>query len=298
MQRGVARTATADQDLGRRRAVVVDRLGDAARGEREQRRLDVDVRHAAAGEPRVEPAGVEEVASGALRRREPREYGSDSSAASSPASTRPRRAQAPSRRTARRGGARATGRAARCRDRCRSRAPCPRGGRSVTLAMPPTLTTTRWTGPPNSAAWNAGTSGAPWPPAATSRLRKSATTVMPQRSATRAGLLSCSVQPSSGRWRIVWPWTPAATIVAAPPRPRRAAACDDRVRVEVGERIGGARGARELVGAGCLQREELVRQRGGERQRGGSRAPERPPAAKSATTASTPSRLVPDITPA
>ena len=30
----------------------------------------------------------------------------------------------------------------------------------------------------NSAAWNAGTSGAPCPPAAMSRLRKSATTVM------------------------------------------------------------------------------------------------------------------------
>ena len=128
-------------------------------------------------------------------------------------------------------------------------------------------------GSPNSAAWNAGTSGAPCPPAATSRLRKSATTRMPASSASRAGLLSCSVQPSSGRWR-------TRLAVARRRRRRRAAATPaprehvgDRVRIGVGERVGGARRARDLVGAGSLQREQLGAQRGGERHvRGGDRA--------------------------
>src|SRR3989442_857481 len=37
-----------------------------------------------------------------------------------------------------------------------------------------------------------------------SRARKSATTVTPARSATRAALLSCTVQPSGGLWRTVY----------------------------------------------------------------------------------------------
>ena len=48
-------------------------------------------------------------------------------------------------------------------------------------------------GSANTARWNAGTSGAPWPPAATSRLRKSATTSMPHSSASSAALSNCSV---------------------------------------------------------------------------------------------------------
>ena len=56
--------------------------------------------------------------------------------------------------------------------------------------MPPRLSTpTAASGRANSARWNAGTSGAPWPPAATSRLRKSATTSMPVSSASSAGVV-------------------------------------------------------------------------------------------------------------
>ena len=54
--------------------------------------------------------------------------------------------------------------------------PC--AGSSVKLAMPPRLSTARSSfASCSSAAWKAGTSGAPWPPAATSRRRKSATVV-------------------------------------------------------------------------------------------------------------------------
>ena len=45
----------------------------------------------------------------------------------------------------------------------------------------------------NQAWWKKGASGAPWPPAATSRLRKSAITSIPVSSASRAGWFSCSV---------------------------------------------------------------------------------------------------------
>ena len=75
----------------------------------------------------------------------------------------------------------------------------------------------------------------------------------------------------------------------------------DRVGIGVGQRIRRARGARELVAAGALQRQQL----GGEvaRERDLHRRQQRRTAApaagaKSAMTASTPSRLVPDITPA
>jgi hypothetical protein len=66
-------------------------------------------------------------------------------------------------------------------------------GRQVTLPMPPRLTTTRLCALSNAAAWKAGTSGAPWPPAATSRERRSATTSMPVSSAMVAGAFNCSV---------------------------------------------------------------------------------------------------------
>ena len=80
--------------------------------------------------------------------------------------------------------------------------------------MPPTLSTARAVDPPNTASWNAGTSGAPWPPAATSRPRKSQTTSMPQASASSAPLFSWIVKPvpsnSPGRCRTVWPCEPTA----------------------------------------------------------------------------------------
>ena len=61
---------------------------------------------------------------------------------------------------------------------------------------------------------SAGTSGAPWPPAAISRLRKSATTaVLPVSSASKAAIASCKRVPAVGRWRRVCPWQPMARIV-------------------------------------------------------------------------------------
>ena len=60
--------------------------------------------------------------------------------------------------------------------------------------MPPMLSTPmRLARRPNQAWWKKGASGAPWPPAATSRLRKSATTSMPVSSASSAGWHSWSV---------------------------------------------------------------------------------------------------------
>ncbi len=68
-------------------------------------------------------------------------------------------------------------RAARCPGRSRSQAlAAAHAGRNVTLLMPPMLTMARGRSAAKTTAWNAGTSGAPWPPAARSRLRKSATT--------------------------------------------------------------------------------------------------------------------------
>ncbi len=66
----------------------------------------------------------------------------------------------------------------------------PRAGSPVRLLIPPTFTTARGSSPRNAAAWKAGASGAPWPAAATSRLRKSATTSMPVNSASAAGALT------------------------------------------------------------------------------------------------------------
>ena len=73
-----------------------------------------------------------------------------------------------------------------------------------------------------------------------------------------------------------------------------------RFRVEVGQREGGARRAGELVGPDACSASSSARSAVGQRQVGGAEhAAARPGAgAKSATTASTPSRLVPDITPA
>ena len=60
---------------------------------------------------------------------------------------------------------------------------------------------------PNAQRWNAGTSGAPWPPSAISALRKSATTVHCVSIARVPGSPSCRVNgtAASGRCRIVCP---------------------------------------------------------------------------------------------
>ena len=75
----------------------------------------------------------------------------------------------------------------------------PPGGTQVTLPMPPMFCTARlscWS--PNNSASPHDASGAPWPPAAMSRGRKSATVVTPSRSAITDGSASCSVER-------VWP---------------------------------------------------------------------------------------------
>ena len=56
-------------------------------------------------------------------------------------------------------------------------------------------TSTVWLGLRKTPWWNAGTKGAPWPPAATSRLRKSATTRMPVSSANKAGFAVAVCSP-------------------------------------------------------------------------------------------------------
>ena len=115
----------------------------------------------------------------------------------------------------------------------------------------------------------------------------------------RAGLLSCSVQPSSGRWRSVWPWTPGGDHVRRG-RVRRRQGGGDRVRVGVGQRIGGAHRARELVVARHAAAPAARRRGRAQTERALPRAATQGlavPEAKSATTASTPSMLVPDITP-
>jgi hypothetical protein len=57
-----------------------------------------------------------------------------------------------------------------------------------------------------------GTSGAPCPPAATSRTRKSLTTSMPSRSAMTAASPSCQVECGAS-CQIVWPCYPIARTV-------------------------------------------------------------------------------------
>ena len=79
-------------------------------------------------------------------------------------------------------------RAARCRARRRRRSRRPSGSRSRRGSARP--------GPGRPASRSASsseTSGAPWPPAATSRARRSETTGTPVRSAIHAGWPTCSV---------------------------------------------------------------------------------------------------------
>src|SRR6266566_1157396 len=81
----------------------------------------------------------------------------------------------------------------------------PRRGTQVTFAMPPMLRSSRpRCGWPNNITSASGTSGAPCPPAATSRDRKSLTTRAPTRSAITAGSPSWSVA-RPGSCQIVCP---------------------------------------------------------------------------------------------
>ena len=100
----------------------------------------------------------------------------------------------------------------------------PRGGTTVMLPMPPRFCRPRHSvGDEKSIASAIGTSGAPWPPAATSRTRKSLTTSMPVRSAMTAASPVCQVE-CPGSCQIVCPCeaiaemssraTPASAITA------------------------------------------------------------------------------------
>ncbi len=97
----------------------------------------------------------------------------------------------------------------------------PSGASRLRLAMPPRLSTARSSSLlPSIARWNAGISGAPCPPAATSRRRKSATAAMPVSSAMRLASPICQVKAGTdaGRWRMVCPCEPIArTCVRSTP---------------------------------------------------------------------------------
>ena len=93
----------------------------------------------------------------------------------------------------------------------------------VTLPMPPMFCSARHESPANSSASAMGTSGAPCPPAATSRTRKSLTTSTPVRSAITADSPICqvacggacqSVCPCEAMARISSRGTPASAITA------------------------------------------------------------------------------------
>ena len=107
----------------------------------------------------------------------------------------------------------------------------------VTLPMPPMFCSARHSSPENSNASAIGTSGAPCPPAATSRTRKSLTTSTPVRSAITAASPSCHVECGAS-CQIVWPCEPIARTSAlahaglgdARRRRRRRANCRDRTR--------------------------------------------------------------------
>jgi hypothetical protein len=109
--------------------------------------------------------------------------------------------------------------AARSPDPCRSPRTARRGVQQREIAMPPRLQHgASLVGCASHAAWNAGASGAPSPPAATSRRRKSRTVVIRVRSAIGVGSPHCSVNAgrARGRCRSVWPWLPIAATDSGP----------------------------------------------------------------------------------
>ncbi len=121
------------------------------------------------------------------------------------------------------------------------------------------LTTARGCDDAKTVAWNAGTRGAPCPPAAMSRLRKSATTSMP----VRFGQPRRSVQLE--RVAGVRP-VPDGLSVRANRRDLRCSDArigehsSDRVGVDLRERYGGHPRALDLVRSGTRQFEQFVAQ--------------------------------------
>ena len=101
--------------------------------------------------------------------------------------------------------------------------------------------------------------------AATSRLRKSATTSMPLSSARSAGAFNCTAAVGAVAHGL-------SVGADGDYIARRDAGCVEqaggRVGIETRQRIGRQRGARQFVGAGLVQRQQLGAQGGGHVQAG------------------------------
>ena len=164
----------------------------------------------------------------------------------------------------------------------------------VTFAMPPMFCRARHRVPLNSIASAMGTSGAPCPPAATSRLRKSEITASPVRSAMTAAFPICQVA-APGACHRVCPWlataaislrgTPASAIaaIAASASHSPSATSSAAYSAAVAPAIARSTRARcALVYGRCTKASS-------------SASTGVPPTR--ATAALTPSRLVPDISP-
>ena len=143
--------------------------------------------------------------------------------------------------------------------RSKARTVSSRSVTTVTFAMPPMFRQARVSpARRNRSQSTRGTSGAPSPPAAMSRGRKSATTGSPVRSAMIAGSAICSVaaRPSGlsdrGWCRAVWPWEPIRWT-GSPPAPGLADHLESRLRELVAEPVVHAQ---ELVRARVLQPED------------------------------------------
>ena len=138
---------------------------------------------------------------------------------------------------------------------------------SVTLAMPPMFCSARRRPGARNRRWSAsGTRGAPSPPAATSRTRKSLTTGQPVRSAMTAASPICSVAPTCpaerGWCTAVWPCEPMRSTSASG-TPAASRHGDGRV----GERLAEQHvEVAQLGGVGLRQAEDPLAQRAGERR--------------------------------
>ena len=149
-----------------------------------------------------------------------------------------------------------------------------------------------------------GTSGAPWPPAATSRGRKSATVVMPVRSAMTDGSPICSVDRTSvrpnrrpsGMWYTVWPCEPTRSIVASGMPARRARRTRAAAKTSPRTKLAWQRSSRRAV-AGSNRRKTCRLSAGGYGYVPNART-SMPRGAMSTMATSTPSAEVPDIRPA
>ena len=239
---------------------VGDRVRDRARRQRDERRLDVGRRDVATVEPRRQPLRVEQIAAGALRRQPGRSTAPRAAPSSSASSTRPVRAHAPSRskpaprwRACQRSSSTLPGPVSKPRTLTSL------GGKSVMLAMPPILTTTG-----GSAPEERGVKG---------RHQRRTLAAGGDVAAPEIGD-DGQAGPLGDARRVVELQRPAfvgtvAQRLAVHARRdhvlRREAGrseCGlDRVRVRVGQRVGGAHRARKLIVAGALQREQ-VRRRG------------------------------------